>query len=131
MRTVFPVSLVLTFFTGIGTAEDAAKIVEQYIKAAGGAQRISKIQTLEMEGTITRSANGKAGTFTFDTKLPNRYYSELVADDKSWIEAYNGKSAWHQATGELSTLLGQQGQQLRRPAVVAREPGEHLAGTIP
>jgi hypothetical protein len=113
MRTVFPVSLVLTFFTGIGTAEDAAKIVEQYIKAAGGAQRISKIQTLEMEGTITRSANGKAGTFTFDTKLPNRYYSELVADDKSWIEAYNGKSAWHQdGAGEVATSLGQESSQL-------------------
>jgi hypothetical protein len=106
----------LTLFIGFGIsarAEDASKIVDQYIKAAGGAKALSKIQTLAIEGTFTNGSDGKAGTFTLDTKLPNRYYSELVADSKSWIEAYNGKSAWHEnGAGEVATFLGEESSQL-------------------
>ena len=94
-------------------AQDAEKIVAQYIKAQGGAKNLSKVQTLIIEGTITNAAEGKSGTYTLDTKLPNRYYSELIIDDKNAIEAYNGKSAWHQTpTGEISTLVGLEGSQL-------------------
>jgi hypothetical protein len=51
------------------------------------------------------------------TKLPNRYYSELLIAEKNLIEAYNGKSAWHQnAAGELGTLVGPEGMQLEAAA---------------
>src|SRR5580700_3072250 len=94
-------------------AQEPAKIADQYVKAAGGSKVLSKIQTMTLEGTFTNAADGKSGTYTLDTKLPNRYYSELVIGDKNVIEAYNGKSAWHQtAAGELGTLLGQEGLQL-------------------
>jgi hypothetical protein len=94
-------------------AQDAQKIVDQYIKAQGGSKSLSKVQTLTIEGTFSSAADGNAGTYTFDTKLPNRYYSELVVGDRSVIEAYNGKSAWHRtATGEIVTLVGIEGTQL-------------------
>ncbi len=94
-------------------AQDAEKIVDQYIKAQGGSKALSKVQTLTIEGTFADAADGKAGTYTFDTMLPNRYYSELVVGDRSLIEAYNGKSAWHQtATSEIVTLVGVEGTQL-------------------
>jgi hypothetical protein len=94
-------------------AQDAEKIVDQYIKAQGGSKTLSKVQTLTIEGTLTNTADGKSGTYTLDTRLPNRYYSELLIGDKSVIEAYNGKSAWHQtATGDISTLVGAEGAQL-------------------
>jgi hypothetical protein len=93
-------------------AQESDKIVDQYIKAQGGSKTLSRAQTLTIEGTLT-TADGKSGTYTFDTKLPNRYYSELILDDKSVIEAYNGKSAWHQTpTGEITTLVGLEGTQL-------------------
>ncbi len=75
-------------------AQEPAKIVEQYVRAAGGSRALSKIHALELEGTFTTD-DGKPGTFTFDTKLPNRYYLELLVGDQTLIEAYNGKSAWH------------------------------------
>ena len=116
MRTLLPPVVALALAAGLGIpvqAQDASKIVDQYIKATGGPKAISKIQTLDIEGRFTSSSNGKAGTFTFDTKLPNRYYSELVADDKSWIEAYNGKSAWRENdAGEIATFLGEESSQL-------------------
>jgi hypothetical protein len=94
-------------------AQDPSKIVSDYIKAAGGSKALSKIQTETLEGAFSNPADGKPSTYTFSLKLPNRYYSEFVLGDKPLIEAYNGKSAWHQSpSGELSTLLGQQGQQL-------------------
>jgi len=97
-------------------AQDAGKIVEQYVKAEGGTRVLARIQTLTLEGTFT-SDDGKMGTYTLDTKLPNRYYSELMVGEKNLIEAYNGKSAWHQnAAGELGTLVGPEGMQLEAAA---------------
>jgi len=93
-------------------APDPEKIVDQYIKAVGGSKAISKIRTLAIEGTFT-TPDGKTGTYTLDTRAPNRYYFELVVADHNVIEAYNGKSAWHQTQyGEIATLLGNDGAQL-------------------
>jgi hypothetical protein len=98
--------------------EEPGKIVDQYVKAAGGSKALGKIQTLSIEGTFT-SDDGKTGTYTLDTKLPNRYYSELLVGERNLIEAYNGKSAWHQnAAGELATLVGPEGMQLEAAAQV-------------
>jgi hypothetical protein len=106
-------ALSLTFPSAFARAQEPRKIADEYVKAAGGGKALSKIQTMTLEGSFTSATDGKSGTYTFDTKLPNRYYSELVVGDKNVIEAYNGKSAWHQtAAGELGTLLGQEGLQL-------------------
>ncbi len=101
MRTPFRIILIALILTGTAypaPAQEVGKIVEQYVKAVGGSKALSKIQTLTLEGTFT-GGDGKAGTYTLDTKLPNRYYMELLVNEKSWIEAYNGKSAWHQTAG--------------------------------
>jgi hypothetical protein len=105
-------------------AQDAAKILNQYVKASGGARALSKIQTIALEGTVAAQNGGKPGAYTFDIKLPNRYYSEMVMGDQSWIESFNGKSAWHQnAAGEISTLVGPEGAQLE---AAARYYNSHL-----
>ena len=98
-------------------AQDATKILNQYVQASGGARALSKIQTLTLEGTVAAQNGGKPGAYTFDVKIPNRYYSEMVMGDQSWIEAFNGKSAWHQnAAGEISTLVGPEGLQVEAAA---------------
>jgi hypothetical protein len=122
MRTRLLLALiVVTLTAGIHPAraqEEPRKIVEQYAKAAGGSRALARIQSLTLEGTFT-SDDGKTGTYTLDTKLPNRYYSELLAGEKNLIEAYNGKSAWHQnSAGELGTLVGPEGMQLEAAAQV-------------
>ena len=100
-----------------GTHADVGKILHEYAKAEGGAGKLAKITTLKIEGTVS-GANGETpGTFTFDTKLPNRYYTEMVAGDKSWIESFNGKSAWRQnARGDIGTLVGPEGLQVEAAA---------------
>src|SRR5216683_1304183 len=105
-------AFLLLAFSAPVYAQDAQKLVDQYIKAAGGSKALSKALTITLEGTFN-TADGKSGTYTHNTKLPNRYYSELVAGDTSVIEAYNGKSAWHRAAnGEISTMVGVAGSEL-------------------
>jgi hypothetical protein len=106
------IALIAACMTSPAHAQDAAKIVDQYIKAEGGSKTLSKVNTLKLEGTFANAANEKAGTYTLITKQSNRYYSELVDGDRVSIEAYNGKSAWHQSAGALGTLVGSEGAQL-------------------
>ena len=121
-HTVLPLRLLaLAVFASTGwvpsaLCQEAGKIVDQYVKASGGSRALGRIQTLALEGTFT-SEDGKTGTYTLDTKLPNRYYSELLVGEKNLIESYNGKFAWHQtAAGELGTLVGPEGMQLEAAA---------------
>src|ERR1700751_3761653 len=66
-------------------AQEAGKIIEQYVKAAGGSGKLSKLQTVSLEGSLTRFSDGKTGTFTLDIKTPSRYYMELIAGDQPEI----------------------------------------------
>jgi hypothetical protein len=101
-------------------AQDAAQVINQYVKAAGGANALSHIQTLTLEGTATRGSDGKSGTYTLDTKQPNRYYAELIVGDTHLIEAYNGKSAWRQdGSGGTATMLGPDAAQMEALAQIA------------
>jgi hypothetical protein len=111
---------------------EGAKIISAYVKAAGGARALSRIQRLTLEGTAVRSAEAESedpstpqtevafGTYTLKTKLPNRYYSELLVRGKRLIEAYNGKSAWREdASGEPTTLVGLDSGEMRALAEIA------------
>ncbi len=101
-------------------AQEAAKIVNEYVKAAGGARALSRVQTLAIEGTVAGTGDGNSGTYTFDTKLPNRYYSELVVGGKSLIESYNGKSAWREdASGNPVTMFSQDSVEMQAEAQIA------------
>jgi hypothetical protein len=98
---------------GVSYAQDASKIIDQYVKASGGTKALSKVQTLALDGNAQASADEPAGTYTFIVKLPNRYYTEVRSGGKTYIEAYNGKSAWHQSEGaELATFLGPQAVEI-------------------
>ena len=114
IAVLFPFSVISS------PAQEAPKILDQYFHAAGGVKAFKQIQTLTLEGTVTNSSAGKTGTYTFITKLPNRFYSELNFGNSHLIEAYNGKSAWHEdASGDIGTLLGPEAIQVEAAAQVA------------
>lgn len=98
---------VCLFLSGTAFAQDPSKLVEQHVKAIGGSKVISGIRTFTFEGTVIRTSDGKSGTFTLESKSPNRYYEEFLFSEHAEILAYNGKSAWRQnSAGEIATLLG-------------------------
>jgi hypothetical protein len=101
-------------------AAEGAKIISQYVKAAGGVRALSRIQTLSLEGTARTSGETNSGTYTFETKLPNRYYLELFVAGKPLIEAYNGKSVWHEdASGAPATMVSPESTDLEAEAEIA------------
>ena len=115
-RFLLPISLSL-LSGSLVCAQDASKIIDQYVKAAGGAKTLSHLQTLAIDGNVTNTTDSQPGTFTFMVKEPNRYYSELRFEGKTFIESYNGKSAWHNTdAGEISTLLGPQALEMEAVA---------------
>jgi hypothetical protein len=112
------------FLPAPARAQDPHKIVDQYLKAAGGSKALSQVRTVTLEGTATAegadAADGTTGAFTFKTKLPNRYYLELVSGDKGLIEAYNGKSAWREVRpGPPQTLLGEEAAEMEAAAQIS------------
>jgi hypothetical protein len=99
------------------SAQDASKIIDQYVKAAGGAKSLAKIQTMFIDGTIQSSGDSTSGTYSFRVKMPNRYYTEFRVGGKTLIDAYNGKSAWNRnESGQIATLLGPQALELEAAA---------------
>jgi hypothetical protein len=100
-------SMFAALFAAPCRADEAQKIIEQYLKAVGGSKSVSHLQTLSIDGSIVATGDEVPGTYTFKVKQPNRMYSELRSKGKTIIESYNGKSAWHLNTdGELTTFLG-------------------------
>ncbi len=57
--------------TSSAVAQDPGKVIDQYVKAAGGAKALKGIQTLAIEGTFT-DCEGKAGNYQLGTRLPTR-----------------------------------------------------------
>jgi hypothetical protein len=122
-------------------AQEAAKIIDQYVKAAGGSKNLSKVHTLLIDGTIQATGDANPGTYSFRVKLPNRYYTELRNAGKTEIDAYNGKSAWHQGdSGQFATLLGPQALELEAAAqyyntrmlqLAKNKVGTAYKGTVP
>ena len=111
------VCAVATFVVSPCRADDAQKIIEQYLKAVGGPKALSHLQTLSIDGSVASTGDEVPGTYTFKVKQPNRMYTELRSNGKTLIESYNGKSAWHQDTdGELRTLLGREAVEMEAAA---------------
>jgi hypothetical protein len=92
---------------------EAARIISQYVKAAGGSRVLSRVRAISLQGTVAPSGDSPAGSFTLDTKSPNRYYSELILGNQRFILAFNGKSAWHlDETSAPATMLGPDSQEM-------------------
>src|SRR5882762_2075902 len=110
MRKLRLIALPLVFSTLFGPpvrADEAQKIIDQYLKAVGGSKAISRLQTLSIDGSVAVIGDAPPGTYTFKAKRPNRFYTELRAGGDTLIESYNGKSAWHEAAdAQIGTLLG-------------------------
>lgn len=106
-RNFLPALLILSLASVSARAQDAGKILDASVKASGGSAKLRKVFTLSLEGTVIRQSDSKSGTYTFNLKSPNRYYTEFTFAGQPEILAYNGKSAWREiSSGEIGTLIG-------------------------
>jgi hypothetical protein len=111
LRFLFAIGLLLCEGSDPCFAQSAQKIVDEYVRAEGGAKALARIQTATISGNLVDDASGNTGTYSLITKAPDKFYSEIIVGPDRWIEAFNGKSAWGQdTTGDSSgaphTLTG-------------------------
>ena len=130
MRRLFLLPATLLVLMGCAPcarAQDANKIIGQFIKATGGSKALSNAKTVSIEGAFVRASDGKTGAFTLDTKLPNRFYMEFLTGERPEIVSYNGKSAWSQTpSGEIVTLLGMDAVQMEAAGELANSHLQNL-----
>jgi hypothetical protein len=97
-------------------AQSPQKIVDEYIRAVGGAKALESVHTESIGGSVAEKradspanddADESSGTYSLIVKAPNKFYSEMGGAAGRVVVAYNGKSAWEKRGGEAaSTLTG-------------------------
>jgi hypothetical protein len=88
-------------------AQTPQKIIDEYVRAEGGAKALAKVQSLTITGSLREESTDTNGSYSLITKAPNKFYSEIVIEPQHTIAAYNGMSAWGQdSTGAPHTLTG-------------------------
>lgn len=104
---------------GIGCyAQTANRILDRYIRAAGGPSALSQVHTEVLEGDLVRLADGRSGSYTAIIKTPNLFFSEITLGSEHTSEAFNGKSAWRRDESEnVTTLTGDEAALLESVAV--------------
>jgi hypothetical protein len=88
----------LVFFAGSSGAQTPQKIIDEYIRAEGGARALARIQSLSMAGSLhvasADDSSQQSGSYSLITKAPNKLYSEIIVEPQHVVASYNGKSAW-------------------------------------
>jgi len=108
-------ALALFFFAALPcSAQTPQKIIDEYLRVAGGAKVLARIQTLTVAGSVRIESKSvsdegadQAGSYSLIVKAPNKFYSETLISGSRTVAAYNGKSAWAQS-GSIApqTLTG-------------------------
>jgi hypothetical protein len=86
------------FFAGSSGAQTPQKVIDEYIRAEGGARGLARIQSLTIAGSLhvvsADDSSQQSGSYSLITKAPNKLYSEIIIEPQHVVAAYNGKSAW-------------------------------------
>ena len=120
MRRRFHLFLAVLLFATIPSilpAQSPQRMVDDYIKALGGARALRRITSTTLIGKIVDHTGNETGSYRLQLKTPNRMYTEVIWPQARWSEGFNGKSAWRQdpVTG-LSTLTGPESTRVKAAA---------------
>ncbi|HSB60201.1 MAG TPA: hypothetical protein VLI67_00680 [Vicinamibacteria bacterium] len=74
------------------SAETVDQIIDRYLKARGGIERIRGVQTLRLTGRMTLP--GVEAPLVLELKRPNRMRTEFVFQGKTGVRVFDGERAW-------------------------------------
>ena len=80
-------------FAGTATAQTAEEIVAKYVKAVGGAGKISAVKTLRKTGKFI-GGGGFEAPFVEENKRPNMVRQDFTIQGLTGTRAYDGKVGW-------------------------------------
>lgn len=99
----------------------ATQIIDKYVAAIGGKEKINSINSITINNNIEMSANGQSfkGSMTEKIKSGNKKYSKtsinMIGDNESW---FDGTNAWTKAQGSLMQAEGNDKAQIMNDAVL-------------
>ena len=73
-------------------AQTPQKIIDDYLRAEGGAKALANIRSLSIAGSLREESTDTNGSYSLITKAPNKVYSEIVIEPQHTFAAYNGMS---------------------------------------
>lgn len=88
--------IALFFVPAIGQDTDLSldQIVQKHIAATGGADKINAVQAMKATGTASLMGGQMEAPITLVTKRPNLMRLEMNVQGKSFIQAFDGTTAW-------------------------------------
>lgn len=84
-------------------AQSAENIIDQSLRASGGAKVIAKIHSAAWEGTVKDAGGAGTGEFTLITAAPGQFYREFVFVAEQIAEACNTSSCWVKKAAAICT----------------------------
>jgi hypothetical protein len=93
MRRVLLGIATLAFFAIPASAQTADEIVNKYIKAIGGMEKIQAVKTLRRTGKFT-GGGGFEANVAQENKRANMVRQEFALQGLTGINAYDGKTGW-------------------------------------
>jgi len=86
---------------------EAAKLLDGYLAAVGGADALKKISSRTAKGTVTASGDQKMAVDIY-AKAPDRRVSVMHMKDGESVTAYNGKVGWLSVPGRVHMMNAQE-----------------------
>jgi predicted Zn-dependent peptidase len=88
----------------------AQELIDKYVKAIGGGDKVKSIQTLVTNGKVELEAQGQTlkGEMIEKSKAPNKNYKMLDLTMMKQSTFTNGKDAWVNINGEVTKLEGEE-----------------------
>ncbi len=82
----------LIFFSRSTIAQTADDVINKYVTKLGGKEKWQAVSSFVITGT--QSINGMDVPFTISQKAPNKKRLEVSINGKSFVQCYDGKTAW-------------------------------------
>jgi len=98
-------TLFLLAFSLAAFAQTAESIIENYIKAIGGAEKLAAVKSMVQEGTFDMPAQGLNGSYKRQTKAPDKMRVFIDLGVVQVSQGYDGKIGWAitpQGSGEVT-----------------------------
>lgn len=92
-RTVLAATIMLALCSGMASAQTAEELVSKYVKAIGGAEKISAIKTLRHTGKFI-GGGGFEAPIVEEHKRPNMVRQDFTIQGLTGTTAYDGSVGW-------------------------------------
>jgi hypothetical protein len=102
---------------GTSLAQSPTVILKRAAKALGGEAALRSVRSWQASGSITRVADGAAGTFQSQAQQPNFYAGNFDLNGFEIAVGFNGKSGWmRDSKNGLRTLTGEAAKDFQAEA---------------